>query len=372
MPNSVEMHPSFARLSPKFGNVQALIFTFLGQNIVWQLATGFFWTGLGLFLYQLLPNSWPKKLGRSLYWVGVPLQVLGLAHGSDFATTPWVPPITMIAVLILGLATSILCLRGLKEFLARHLKLPKSLAAIELETTTSLSKTRLFSQLVHWCHLAFPKDNPSRGSFILSAMLGNTIFIGLAVIPSLVNPAYLGWIIIYGVAHYLLGSYGMGVILASYFGRSRSQQHWLVQCRDVLTVPALWAFALGLLTQPFSYPQMLDLGLQAARWAGVPAVFILLGMQLGKFRGVKALETATIPAVIKILILPAIAGLGLTFFGVHGDARLTLVLMAGMPTNSANLILAEEYNLDSQLAAGSILLSTIALPLLLPLWMALF
>jgi hypothetical protein len=337
-----------------------------------QLATGFFWTAIGLGLYQLLPNSAPKKLGRTLYWVGVPLQVLGLAHQSDFSQSPWLPPLTVVAVLILGLAISSLCLRTLKRLLGHYREFSNNGDLLPLKKAISLPKSVLWAQLVSTCNRAFPKDSSSRGSFILSAILGNTIFIGLAIIPSLVNSAYLGWIIIYGVVHYLLGSYGIGTIVASYFGRSSSHQNWWVQLRDVATVPALWAFAIGFMTQPINYPYLMDWGLQGARSLGIPAVFVLLGMQLGKFRGVQALEAATIPAIIKIVVLPILAGLGLTLLGLDGDARLTLVLMAGMPTNSANLILAEEYNLDSQLAAGSILLSTIALPLLLPLWVTLF
>ncbi len=340
-----------------------------------QLVTGILWTGLGLLLYQFLPDSFPKKLGRTLYWVGVPLQVLALAHSSDFAKAPWLPPLTVLVVLILGLLSSILCLRGLKQAKGSSLHTKKLRLILEKNTKSFLKPNRIRYQrtrLIELLSRSWPKYRPSRGSFVLSAMLGNTIFIGLAIIPSLVNPAYLGWIILYGVAHYLLGSYGVGVVLASYFGQTRSQNDWTLQLRAVLMVPALWAFAIGLMSQSIDYPHVLDWILQAARSTGVPAIFLLLGMQLGKFRGVQGLQFAFIPATIKMFILPIVAGLGLTLFGFHGDARLTLVLMAGMPTNSANLILAEEYNLDSQLAAGSILLSTISLPLLLPLWITLF
>ncbi len=343
---------------------------------MWQLATGLFWTGIGLILFQFLPDSLPKRFGRLLYWVGVPLQVLALAHSSDFANAPWLPPLIVILVLILGLFTSVLCLRGLKQARSSCLEAQRPQAMLAAEAAALIcpqtSTARISSQLIGVFSSAWPQHRPSRGSFILSSMLGNTIFIGLAVIPSLVNQAYLGWIILYGVAHYLLGSYGVGVFLASYFGRNRQDHHWSTQIRDVLMVPALWAFAIGLMSQSINYPDIIDGGLQFARWTGVPAVFVLLGMQLGKFRGVQGLKTAFVPATIKMLVLPMVAGLGLTLCGLHGDARLTLVLMAGMPTNSANLILAEEYNLDRQLAAGSIVLSTIGLPLLLPLWVTLF
>lgn len=343
---------------------------------MWQLATGLFWTSVGLLLFQFLPDTLPKKFGRMLYWVGVPLQILSLAHSSDFAKTPWLPPLTVVVVLGLGLLTSILCLRGLKQARSSYIEAHRPRAILAAEAafmiTPQTSTARVSSRLVELFSSAWPERRPARGSFILSSMLGNTIFIGLAIIPSLVNQAYLGWIILYGVAHYLFGSYGIGVFLASHFGRNHLSNDWSTQCRDVLTVPALWAFAIGLMSQSINYPDIMDAGLQFARLTGVPAVFILLGMQLGKFRGVQGLKTAFVPATIKMLVLPMVAGLGLTLFGLHGDARLTLVLMAGMPTNSANLILAEEYNLDRQLAAGSIVLSTIGLPLLLPLWVTLF
>ena len=73
-----------------------------------------------------------------------------------------------------------------------------------------------------------------------------------------------------------------------------------------------------------------------------------------------------------MLVLPGIAGLALTILGLSGDARLAMVLMSGMPTAFACVVLAEEYNLDRQLAASSILLSTIMLPLMIPFWLALF
>ncbi len=49
-----------------------------------------------------------------------------------------------------------------------------------------------------------------------------------------------------------------------------------------------------------------------------------------------------------------------------------MVLMSGMPSAFAGLILAEEYNLDRDLIASSIIISTVLLLLMLPLWVLLF
>jgi hypothetical protein len=44
-----------------------------------------FWTGLGILLFRFLPETLPRYLGRSLYWVGVPIQIFTLARQTDFA-----------------------------------------------------------------------------------------------------------------------------------------------------------------------------------------------------------------------------------------------------------------------------------------------
>jgi malate permease and related proteins len=344
---------------------------------MWQLATGMLWTSLGLLLFRFLPNSFPKYLGRILYWVGVPLQVLVLARHSNLSASLWFPSAVTITVLLVGLGLALLSLQGLKSastLLVSQGKWPThfqsvsesrlgKFLAIELKIT---SLSRLFQRI-------WPPHRSGQGSFVLASMLGNTGFVGLAIAPSFVNQTYLGWVVIYGVANNLLGSYGLGVVLANHFGESQEKQNWGDKLRILLCVPTLWAFALGCLSRPIHFSQFIELGLNHLLWAVIPSSFLLIGLQLRKLKGgVKGLQTALLPSAIKMLALPCLAGIGLTQIGVLGDARLALVLMAGMPTAFANLILAEEYDLDRQLAAGCILISTLGLPIAIPLWVQLF
>jgi malate permease and related proteins len=55
--------------------------------------------------------------------------------------------------------------------------------------------------------------------------------------------------------------------------------------------------------------------------------------------------------------------------GITGEPRLALVMMSGMPCAFAGLILAEEYDLDRDLAASTIALSTIGLLVMIPVWL---
>lgn len=344
---------------------------------MWQLATGVLWTSLGLLLFRFLPDSFPKHLGRTLYWVGVPLQVLVLARHSNLSEALWFPSAVTLTVLLVGLGLALLSLQGLKivsSFLLNHVK--------GRANTPSVSESRLgrllavkikIASLSKFFQRIWPPHRSGQGSFVLASMLGNTGFVGLAIAPSFVSQAYVGWVVIYGVANNLLGSYGLGVVLASHFGESQEKQNWLAKLRILICVPTLWAFGLGCLSRPIHFTQFVELSLNNLLWAVIPSSFLLIGLQLSKLKGgIKGLQAALLPSAIKMLALPCIAGIGLTFLGISGDARLALVLMAGMPTAFANLILAEEYDLDRQLAAGCILISTLGLPIVIPLWVKIF
>ena len=67
--------------------------------------------------------------------------------------------------------------------------------------------------------------------------------------------------------------------------------------------------------------------------------------------------------------MPAIVGITITVMGMSGDPRLGLVLMSGMPCAFAGLILSEEYNLDRNLVASSIIVSTLIFLVMIPVWL---
>lgn len=333
---------------------------------MWVMTTSILWTSLGVLIFRLrflpLTENLPQIIGRSLYWVGVPMQILALARRSDFTQAVWLPAAIAIGVLLLGLGLAVWSLYLLKQ-LAYSVK-SNSTAQLQIVKNSRqwIFELPIVSELL-------PKQQAGKGSFVLASMLGNTGFIGLAIAPAFVDTAYLGWVVLYGVTHNIAGSYGLGVVLASYFGRQEQKNQWWMQLRDVMCVPSLWAFAIGYFSRHLEFPLLIEWAIQTSLLFVIPGAFLLIGMQLSRLQGVRSFHLAVIPAVLKILVLPALTAIVLTYFGVTGDARFALVLMSGMPTAFANLILAEEYNLERQIAASSILLTTVGLPLTISLWL---
>ncbi len=306
-----------------------------------------FWTGLGILSRQFLPSAFPRWLGRSLYWVGVPIEIFALARQTTFNERAQLAPTLTIASLLLGLGLGWVSLQVWQRFRINGDK--ESQLAGEIE----------------------PLSPGLKGSLLLCSMLGNTGFIGLAIVPYFVVSANdLSWAVLYSVTQNVFGTYGLGVLVSSYYNhQTNATNRWWTQFKDLLSVPSLWGFALGSFTRSIPVATSIESGLHASIWVVIPGAFILMGIRLSQIEGWQSLKLALLPALLKTIVMPAIVGMTITSIGMTGDPRLGLVLMSGMPCAFAGLILSEEYNLDRNLVASSIIVSTLIFLVMIPVWL---
>jgi malate permease and related proteins len=308
------------------------------------------WTGTGLLIARLLPQWFPRFLGRALYWVGVPLELIALARQSrdpsseNIVNSSILVPIITVLAILLSLAIAYLVQWGWQKI--------------------SPDSQEFF------------RNPASKAGFYLAAALGNTGFIGLAIAPPLVNPLALDWAILFSVTHNIIGPYGVGVLIASYFSHSTQKNHWWIQLRDVITAPPLWAFLIGNSIRSIKLPEIAEFGLQQSVGVVIACAFLLTGIRLAQLSNWKSIKIAFLPAIARVCITPFIVGIILLFalkiLIIPSYYCLPIALMSGTPSAFAGLILAEEYNLDRDLIASSILLSIIILLFVLPLWIVIF
>ncbi|WP_448379917.1 AEC family transporter [Gloeomargarita sp.] len=285
------------------------------------------WTGLGLLTQRWLPELFPRLLGRALYWVGVPVQIFALVRHTDFQGLVGVVPLLTLAVLGINLGVT-------------------------------------WGSLRWWPQ---PLTAAQRGSIVLAASLVNTGFIGLGVVPGLVDPQAWSWVVSYSLTNNVLGTYGIGVLVASYFGSQQTAGGY--PWKKVVLMPSLWSFALSYLCRSVPFPAWLEWGLDQSVPVVIGAAFVLTGWRLYQLGWNQGWHLAGLPTLMRIVVMPLLVGLGLTLLGLQGEQRLALVLMAGMPTAMATLILAEEYQLNRDIMAATIALSTLGVLLVIPLWL---
>ncbi|NRB07887.1 MAG: AEC family transporter [Richelia sp.] len=303
------------------------------------------WTSLGIFVFRFFPQWFSQLLGRGLYWVGIPLELLALSRQnnlnelSNAGGFPFLASVVTVAALILSSIVAILAL-----WICQHLD---------------------NSQV--W------EEPANRGSFVLASVLGNTGFVGLAIAPYVVKADAISWALVYSLTHSVIGTYGFGVAIASYFSHTEAPNRWLKQLQAIVSVPSLWAFFLGYLTRQVPLPEIVESSLQGFIGVIIACGFLLIGIRLSQLQGSKSLQLSFVPVLLKVALTPLLIALCTNFcLSLSDERRFAMVLMSGMPCAFGGLILAEEYNLNRDLITSSIFVSIVFFLLALPLWIVMF
>ncbi len=292
---------------------------------------------MGFILGGKLPKVFPAYLGKFLFWIGVPISIVAFLRKADLSGPIWIAPVIAWAAILLG--------AGLAwAWIKRQAYLKKSVP-------TSWSQ-------------------PTQGSFLLAAMVGNTGYLGYPVTLAIVGTQYFGWALFYDLLGSTLGSYGLGVALAARFGRG-VQSHWQL-AQVILINPALWSLGFGLGVRNLPLPTVAEQVLHELAWTIVALSLVLIGMRLSNLNSWRNLPRAAISLGIKMLLVPLILGSSLSLFGLTGSPQLVIVLQMAMPPAFATLVIAEAYNLDHDLTVTALAIGSVGLLFTLPIWLWLF
>lgn len=285
---------------------------------------------IGFILGRTLPATVPVRLGKLLFWIGVPTSIVAFLRKTDLSGQIWIAPAIAFTAIFFG---ALLC------WLAIHIK------------KSSLQK-------------------PTQGSLLLASMVGNTGYLGYPVILSLVGTQYFAWALFYDLLGTTIGAYVLGVALAAQYGANVNNYSNVIKA--IIINPALWSFAAGLLIRQITLPTLVVSCLDVVAWSSIAASLILIGMRLSKLTSWGSLKLASISLTIKMIIVPIILGISLSSFGLTGKTAQVLVLQMAMPPAFATLVLAETFNLDRELAVTTLAVGSMILLITLPLWLWFF
>lgn len=301
---------------------------------------------LGWVLGRLLPKRVPTFIGQFLFWLGVPVSIITFLRRADLSGAIWIAPIAAWVAILFGAGLAWIWIQG-QTLKAAH---PDGNKASE-------------ASLASW-------SQPARGSFLLSAMVGNTGYLGFPVTLTLVGEKYFGWALFYDMLGTTIGAYGLGVLLAARFGTQAKSSWQLV--RAILQNPALWSLGLGLAFRQIPLPEWGEQSLQKLAWSAIALSLLLIGMRLSQLDSWSRLSQASVSLGIKMLLVPLILGIGLLQLGITGSPQLVIVLQMAMPPAFATLVLAEVFDLERDLAVTALAVGSMALLLTLPIWLLLF
>jgi malonate transporter len=228
-------------------------------------------------------------------------------------------------------------------------------------------------------HASAPAEPAARG---VAAVFGNTAQLGIPVITALRGEAglalHLAIVSVHAIVLLVPATVWAEVALARSAavpsaGRLRSAGRLLggIVRQSVVhpvVLPVLaglaWNLAGGTLAAP------VDDALRVAGIAALPLCLVLLGVSLAE-GGVARLAGPDVRAVasVKLFVLPAVVwAVAAGGFGLQGTVLAVLVLAAALPSGVNALLFAQRYETAVAATAATVVGSTIAYGLTVPLW----
>ena len=214
-------------------------------------------------------------------------------------------------------------------------------------------------------------DRPRTGAVIVAAAVGNTGFFGVPLIASAgegVSPAAA---VMFDVFATGIITWTSTVAIGSAYGSAGADRIQWRRVGRALLLPPNWGLAAGLALNAAGVrelPEAIERPLELAAAAVLPLVMLYVGLSLQP-RGLgRVWRDVAFVTLARLVVAAGIAlGLGLAL-GLEGPVLHTVVLLAAMPTAIMSLVIgAGEYRLNSDIIAGSILVTTLLCTASLPL-----
>jgi predicted permease len=132
-------------------------------------------------------------------------------------------------------------------------------------------------------------------------------------------------------------------------------------------VPTVYAVVLAALLNRFqiTLPTSLSRTVDLASNGSIPAMIILLGLELSHVQWSHSWRAIQLSAGLRLLAGPLIGFLLAMVFGLQGAARQGNIVEASMPAAVTSTVLATEYGLDTSLVTAIVFTGTILSPLTL-------
>jgi predicted permease len=196
---------------------------------------------------------------------------------------------------------------------------------------------------------------------VLTSLVANNGNYGLPLISFAFGQEALAYASIYYVTSSLM-LYTVGVVIAS-LGHLQLKEAIM----GLLKVPAIYAIILAVLfiRNGWILPVPIQKTVELTAGGTIPAMLILLGLELQKVEWKQSLRPLSIPVVCRLLVGPIIGLVMAVLFGLSSTAHKVGITQAAMPSAVMTTILASEYKLNASLVTAIVFVSTILSPLTL-------
>lgn len=141
-------------------------------------------------------------------------------------------------------------------------------------------------------------------------------------------------------------------------------------CLDVLKNPIILGILAGmpLALLKWSLPAMLTGALNMVGGTASPIALLVVGASFSGAAAKSRLKSATVSAMIKLWVLPAIFLPLAAMLGFKGSEMIAILIMTGSPTTVASFVMAKTMKADSVLTSNAVVISTLLSAVSITFW----
>ena len=210
-------------------------------------------------------------------------------------------------------------------------------------------------------------DASMRAGFALGATTPNSGNMGLPV--ALLAFGELGLQV--AVMSFVAGAFIVntaGIAVAAMAGGSRREA-----LGAPFRYPALYAAIVGAAVNVFDVdlPVAIEAPAESLAAAAIPTMLVVLGLQLQHAVGREHIVDTAAVNLVRLVVAPAAAWLGVVLLGLEGVTRDTLIVLAAMPTAVTTIILATEFRAQPAFVTRTVVTTTLTSMLTLTLLISL-
>lgn len=209
-------------------------------------------------------------------------------------------------------------------------------------------------------------DRAATAALLLLVGLGNTSFLGFALIPALAGSGALRYAVVYDQFGSFLILSTFGLVVLGLYGGERPTLRSIVH--RIATFPPFIALVVALVLMPKAYPDAVAQPLKLLADSLLPLVALASGMQLRLRLPRHHLGALAYGLVAKLLLMPLLA-LGMcALLGLDGEMRAAAVYETAMPPMITAGALLSLAGLAPELAAALVGFGIVLSMVTLPLW----
>ncbi|MCR5770068.1 MAG: AEC family transporter [Butyrivibrio sp.] len=219
-----------------------------------------------------------------------------------------------------------------------------------------------------WILKLLGRDKRRMAIEILLVTFANTAFLGIPVLSEIAGDVGVLYAVVFNCVFDLV-YFSIGMYMLQDAVHERKSDFKITHLlKDPLSIVAITTIILYMI--PYRFPGVITESLDLLGNAMMPVSMLIIGAQIScmNYKELFVNKRAFMLSIMKMLIIPMIVLGVMRLIGANMEITATMVILSAMPSGSLNIIMAEKYRVEPELATSTVMQTTLVMLVTLPLF----